>query len=149
MKIACILLTCLLSLPLFIGCGDTEELLDSLDSPILIQELPTDDDIAGLYNLGVPWDWYNVKNPVLYTKYFRAKLLREFGNAPEIHVIADMELKIRQRTYPVLDERITYLEAIYKLWPDEGILADLEYQRRARADGEPLVVIYGDDQRRI
>ena len=41
---------------------------------------------------------------------FRAQLLRQFGNIPEIHIVADMTLKERQWIYPTRDEYITYLK---------------------------------------
>ncbi len=144
MRITCILLAYLLSLPLFVGCGNTEESPESLNPIVLAQELPADDDIEGLYNLGIPRYWFKIKDPVLYVKYFRAKLLRQYGNIPEIHVIADMELKIRQATYPTHDEKIRYLKALYKLWPDKRTLADLEYQQRVEAEEKSVVVVYGN-----
>ena len=144
MKITGVLLACLLTLPLFVGCGDTKESPDSVSSLVSAQELPADDDIEGLYNLGIPGSWFKIKDPVLYVKYFRAQLLRQFGNIPEIHIVADMELKIRQRVYPTRDEQITYLEALYELWPNKETLADLEYQRKVKAAGKPLAVIYSN-----
>ena len=143
-KNICILLAWLLTLPFFIGCDDPEESPDSLNPVVSVQELPADDDIDGLNNLGIPRDWYQIKDPVLYVKYFRARLLRQLGNIPEVHVIADMELKIRQRVYPTRDEQITYLEALYELWPNKETLADLEYQRKVKAAGKPLAVIYSN-----
>ena len=99
----------------------------------------------GLYNLGIPQSWYLIKDPVLYTKYFRAQLLRQFGNIPEIHIVADMTLKERQWIYPTRDEYITYLRALYRLFPDPG---DAEKPARrntaGRPRGKPFALIYVD-----
>ena len=132
----------LLGLALVAGCGDTEESSDSVNPMVSIQELPADDDIEGLYNLGIPRGWFKTKDPVLYAKYFRAQLLRQFGNIPEIHIVADMELKKRQWIYPTRDEHIAYLEALYRLFPDKGTLEDLENERQRKAKGKPFVLIY-------
>ena len=70
MKITVILLTCLLTLPLFVGCGETEDASRSVLPVDSVSALPADDDIEGLYALGIPKDWfYNTDDPVVYTKY--------------------------------------------------------------------------------
>lgn len=142
MKITFILLGCLLNLVFLGGCGDTEEASNPV-TPSL-QDLPADDDIEGLYNLGIPRSWYLIKDPVLYTKYFRAQLLRQFGNIPEIHIVADMTLKERQWIYPTRDEYITYLRASYRLWRDPGMLESLQNELRRKAEGKPFALIYAD-----
>ena len=142
MKIILILLGCLLNLVFLGGCGDTEEASNPV-TPSL-QDLPADDDIEGLYNLGIPRSWYLIKDPVLYTKYFRAQLLRQFGNIPEIHIVADMTLKERQWIYPTRDEYITYLRASYRLWRDPGMLESLQNELRRKAEGKPFALIYAD-----
>ncbi|MYC77174.1 hypothetical protein F4X10_15530 [Candidatus Poribacteria bacterium] len=65
MKITSILLTCLLSLPLFIGCGETEDASESVLPVDSVSALPADDDIEGLYRLGILTDWYNTEDPVV------------------------------------------------------------------------------------
>ena len=142
MKITFILLGCLLNLVFLGGCGDTEEASNPVTSSL--QDLPADDDIEGLYNLGIPQSWYLIKDPVLYTKYFRAQLLRQFGNIPEIHIVADMALKERQWIYPTRDEYITYLRALYRLFPDPGTLKSLQDEIRRKAEGKPFALIYAD-----
>ena len=144
MKITFISLACLLNLVFWVGCGDTEDASDSVASLVSIEDLPADDDIEGLYNLGIPRSWYKIKDPVLYTKYFRAQLLRQFGNIPEIHIVADMTLKERQWIYPTHDEYITYLKARYRLWRDQGTLESLQDERRRKAEGKPFALIYAD-----
>ena len=145
MKITSILLASLLSLPLFVGCGETEDASQSVVPAELISALPADDDIEGLYALGIPKDWwYNPEDPIVYTKYLRASLLRKFGNLPEIHIVADIELKKRQQLYPTLDEYIQYLEACCRLWPSPQLLKDVGYVRERKAEAKPFVMIYAD-----
>lgn len=145
MKITLILLTCLLSLPLFVGCGETEEVSQSIVHVDSVSALPADDDIEGLYALGIPKDWwYNTEDPVVYTKYLRARLLRKFGNLPEIHIVADIELKKRQELYPTLDEYIQYLEACCRLWPSPQLLKDVGNARERKAEAKPFIMIYAD-----
>ena len=144
MKITFLLLGCLLNLVFFSGCGDTQESPAPVGPILAEQELPADDDIEGLYNMGIPRGWFKTKDPVLYTKYFRAQLLRQFGNIPEVHIVADMELKKRQWIYPTRDEQIQYLEALYRLWSDPGTLEDLKNERRRKAEGKPFTLIYAD-----
>lgn len=144
MKTTFISLACLFSLVFWVGCGDTEDASDSVASLVSIEDLPADDDIEGLYNLGIPQSWHNIKDPVLYTKYFRAQLLRQFGNIPEIHIVADMTLKERQWIYPTRDEYIMYLRALYRLWRDPGTLKSLQDELRRKAEGKPFALIYAD-----
>ena len=144
MKTTFISLACLLNLVFWGGCGDTEDASDSVASLVSIEDLPADDDIEGLYNLGIPRSWYLIKDPVLYTKYFRAQLLRQFGNIPEIHIVADMTLKERQWIYPTRDEYIMYLRARYRLWRDPGTLKSLQDELRRKAEGKPFALIYAD-----
>lgn len=144
MKITLISLACLLSLPLFAGCGQTEDTPESVVSAEFISTLPADDDIEGLYGLGIPKDWwYNPEDPVVYTKYLRATLLRKFGNLPEIHIVADIELKKRQRLYPTLDEYIQYLQACCQLWPSPQLVKDVKDARERKAEAKPFVMVYG------
>ena len=145
MKIILILLACLLSLPLFVGCGETEDTSESVVSAELISALPADDDIEGLYALGIPKDWwYNPEDPIVYTKYLRASLLRKFGNLPEIHIVADIELKKRQQLYPTLDEYIQYLQACCRLWPSPQLLKEVGNARKRKAEAKPFIMIYAD-----
>lgn len=115
MKVIQALFICLLSLALMTtGCGDQSS--DPVNPIVSIQELPADDDIQGLYSMEIPHNWETTEDPVLYAKYFRAKLLRQFGNKPEVHIVADMELKKRQGISTTSDEDAAYLDARYRLF---------------------------------
>ena len=141
MKTLYVLLVCFFCLPLvFLGCGETQESSSLIGATDSAQALPADDDIQGLYNLGVPRNWDQTQDSVVYVKYFRAKLLRRFGNIPEVHTIADMELKRRQGPALTHDEQITYLKALYELSPDEGILPTLANNEQVRAAPSFLTV---------
>ena len=92
MKTLYVLLVYSLLLPLvFLGCGETQESSNLIGPTDSVQALPANDDIQGLYNLEVPQNWDQTEDPVVYAKYFRAKLLRRFGNISEVHTVADME----------------------------------------------------------
>ncbi len=73
-----------------------------------------------------PQDWHLTEDPKLYTKYFRAQLIKQFGDRPEVHTLADTTLKIRQNIPLTRDEYIADLEAQYALWPDPRTLRVLE-----------------------
>ena len=142
MKVVPVLLS--LCLVLSVGCGDGEEPSDAVNLVVSAQDLPADDDFEGLYTMGIPRGWFKVKDPVLYTKYFRAQLLRQFGNMPEVHIVADMELKERQWIYPTDDEYIIYLKALYRLFPNKSNLRTLEDYQKRKAEGRNFRLIYAD-----
>ena len=134
MKTLYALLVYALFLPLLLlGCGDTQQSSNFIGPTDSGQDrvnrfmpgITADDDIQGLYNLEVPENWEQTEDPVVYVKYFRAQLLKRFGNIPEVHTVADMELKKRQGPALTHDEQITYLKALYKLSPDGRILSAL------------------------
>ena len=142
MKATYVLLVCFFSLPLLLlGCGETQE-SSNLIGPTnnSVQALPANDDIQGLYNLEVPQNWDQTEDPVVYAKYFRAKLLRRFGNISEVHTVADMELKRRQGPTLTHAEHITYLKALYELSADERILSALADNEQVRAAPSLLTV---------
>ena len=66
-----------------------------------------------------PRDWYKTEDPVLYIEYFQAQLIKQFGDIPEVHIVAETELKKRLKTPLTQDEHIAFLEAHYHLWPNE------------------------------
>lgn len=146
MKSLYALLVYALLLPLvLLGCGDTQQspnFVGSTDSEQdserdrvnRFQIEPTADaDTQGRDTLAVPENWEQTEDPVVFTKYFRAQLLKRFGNIPEVHTVANMELKRRQGPALTHDEQITYLKALYKLSPDERILTALANNEQVRA----------------
>ena len=45
-----------------------------------------------------PRDWYKTEDPELFIKYFRAQLIKQFGDIEEVHTIADREEKERKES---------------------------------------------------
>lgn len=76
-----------------------------------------------------PPNWHLTEDPKQYTEYFRAQLIKQFGDRPEVHTLADTALKIRQDIPLTRDEYIADLEAQYALWPDPGTLRALKEVR--------------------
>ena len=93
-----------------------------------VQQTETDLEISDSEDSPIdpPQDWHLIEDPVLYTKYFRAQLIKQFGDRPEVHILADTTLKIRQNIPLTRDEYIADLEAQHALWPDPRTLRALE-----------------------
>ena len=103
---------CFLSLLTFFGCGeDTEE---SPPTSYLIGEHSEKPD-----EVYIPEKWYKTRDPLERNDYFRAVLIKQFGDIPEVHTIADYQQKQIQGIPVTLDERIAYREAQVRLWPNE------------------------------
>ena len=82
-----------------------------------------------------PRNWYKTEDPVLRAEYYGAQMLKQFGDTPEVHTVSDWELKKAMGVTPTHDELITYLEALYHVFPREGTLNTLNYHRELRAKG--------------
>jgi hypothetical protein len=81
-----------------------------------------------------PPNWQKTEDPELRAEYFHAQLIKQFGDIPEVHIVAERERK-RARQIPVsLDEQITFLEAQYHLWPSPNTLKTLEKLKKIKAD---------------
>ena len=142
MKTLYVLLVCFFCLPVvFLGCGETQESSNLIGATDSARALPADDDIQGLYNLGVPRNWDQTQDPVVYVKYFRAKLLRRFGNIPEVHTVADMELKRRQGIALTHDEKTVHLTAFHRLIRDTRMIAAHSNDRHANAAEKPMMTM--------
>lgn len=89
-----------------------------------------------------PQDWHMTKDPDLYTRYFRAQLVKQFGDIPEVHILADTTLKIRKNMPLTRDEYIADLEAQYALWPDERTLQALE---AAKSEDRRSTILFSED----
>lgn len=76
-----------------------------------------------------PPNWHLTEDPKQYAEYFRAQLIKQFGDRPEVHTLADTALKIRQDMPLTRDEYIADLEAQYALWPDPRTLRALKEVR--------------------
>lgn len=133
---------CLFSLSFFLGCGDPEGRKssvsvapDATESPepiVLPNDLYdtsdltydiSDEEVQELMQLELPNNWIQEKNPERHAKYFHAQLVRQFGNIPAVHIVAERRRK--QLLTPgglitTLDELINYAKARYVLWPNES-----------------------------
>ena len=136
---------CLLSLSLFVGCGDPEgrkssvsiapdatEPLEPIEPIVIPEELYdtsdltydiSDAEVQELMALELPDHW--IHDP----KYFHAQLVQQFGNIPAVHIVAEHHRK--RLLAPggfttTLDESINYAKARYVLWPNESTLKSLE-----------------------
>ena len=107
-------LVCLLSLFTFFGCGsDTEE---TEETSGLIAERPEKTDHDPTY---IPEKWYKTRDPLLRNDYFRAVLIKQFGDIPEVHTIADYQQKQIQGLQVTAEEYNAYLDARKRLWPNQ------------------------------
>ena len=107
-------LLCFLSVLTFFGCGsDTEEMEDTSG---LIAERP---EKTGHDPINIPDDWYKTKDPLLRNDYFRAILINQFGDIPEVHTIADYQQKRIQGLHVTVAEYNAYLDARKHLWPNQ------------------------------
>ena len=102
---------CFLSLLTFFGCGeDTEE---SQPTSYLIGAYPEKPD-----EVYIPEKWYKTRDPLERNEYFRAVLIKQFGDIPEVHTIADYQQKRIQGLHPTIAEYNAYLDALKRLWPN-------------------------------
>jgi hypothetical protein len=103
---------CFLSLLTFFGCGeDTEE---SPPTSYLIGEHSEKPD-----EVYIPEKWYKTKDPLERNDYFRAVLIKQFGDIPDVHIIADYQQKRIQGLHVTIGEYNAYLDARKRLWPNQ------------------------------
>ena len=123
----CVYLAWCVGLSIFIGCGDTED-TDSIVIPSELYDTSqlaydiSEAEIQELMALDVPVNWDQTKDPELRAKYYHAHLLKEFGNLPAVHIVAEQERRKAKTsedyvTY-TLDEMIDFDKAKYALWPN-------------------------------
>ena len=88
-----------------------------------------------------PKEWYKTEDLVLRAEYYGAQMLKQFGETPEVRTVSDWEVKKAMEITPTHDELITYLEALYHLFPREATLQALNYHRELRAKGVEIKMI--------
>ena len=86
-----------------------------------------------------PHDWYKTEDPELRAEYFRAQLIKQFGDIPEVHTVADLELRNALGIPTTVDDFIDFVEAQYALWPHEKTLRTLKRLRKAKAEGTLII----------
>ena len=147
----------LLSLPVFYGCGDTEDA--DLPNPIVETEaevnipatLPdetwivlTDEYVAELMELEIPPNFMELKDLDLREKYHHALILKQFGDIPQVRTVIEHEINrpntghtvtltpLDKESIAYLEREIIYLEAMVFLWPSEGTKEVLEHTKRMK-----------------
>ena len=79
----------------------------------------------------IPFDWRRIEDGILYAEYKRADLIKQFGDIPQAHIIADFHLRSPLGIKRVTRETfIDYFEAIYFLFPTETHRLALEQVRK-------------------
>ena len=126
---------CCLSLSLFVGCGDAQ---DIDESPTHITPEETTDAVEDTYP---PRDWHKTEDPELYAEYFRAVLIKKFGDIPPVHIVVEDARKMMLGLPQTYDEFIATLEATYQLWPNEANRRALEHFRKRKAEGVQINII--------
>ena len=94
-----------------------------------------------------PRNWFKTEDPVLRAEYYGAQMLKQFGDTPEVRTVSDWELKKAMGVTPTHDELITYLEALYHVFPREKTLNTLNYHRELRAKGVEVRMVSEGDPR--
>ena len=69
-----------------------------------------------------PLDWPDTLDPALYAEYYRAQIMKQFSDVPDIdrlaNILAAGKLKLRAQIPMPFDEALAYNEALNELWPD-------------------------------
>lgn len=157
MKSIFILFIGLLSLPVFYGCGDTEDA--DLPNPIVETEVEvnipatppdetwivlTDEYVAELMELEIPPNFMELKDLDLREKYHHALILKEYGDIPQVRTVIEHEINrpntghtvtltpLDKKSIAYLEREIIYLEAMIFLWPSEGTKEALEHTKRMK-----------------
>ena len=94
-----------------------------------------------------PRNWHLTEDPELFVEYYRAVLLERFGDIPQVHIVVEDERKQRLGLSQTLDELITYLEALYYLFPRKETLRSLEHARELKAEGGQVNIIQKEKPR--
>ena len=150
----------LLSLSVFYGCGDSEDV--DVVNPLAETEahisanttaanttdetwiLLTDDYVAELMKLEIPPKFFEEKDLDLREKYHHAFILKEFGDIPQVRTVIEHEINRPNTGHTVtltpfdkesiayLEREIIYLEAMLFLWPSEDTQKTLEHTKRRK-----------------
>ena len=88
--------------------------------------------------IAIPPHWIHTADPVLRAEYHRAQIVKQFGDIPQVHTIANWELKRAIASTMEIPwftlksgKYIAYLEALYHLWPTETNRRTLENARKS------------------
>lgn len=148
-----------IGLSFFIGCGDTED-TDSIvipsefyDTSSLTYDI-SDTEIQELMALEVPINWEQTKDRELRAKYYHTHLLKQFGNIPAVHIVAEHERRKAKASGDYVsytsEEMINFAKAKHLLWPNKPNRDFLEELlksklRRETDDPELFAKIYREE----
>ncbi|MXV81770.1 hypothetical protein F4X88_10375 [Candidatus Poribacteria bacterium] len=90
-----------------------------------------------------PKDWHRTTDPVLFAEYYRAQLTNQFGDLPQVDILADGYMKIKAEIPMTLDEKIEHVEAMYDLFPDEKTRETIAFLKEWKASGNPFKMEFG------
>ena len=90
-----------------------------------------------------PKDWYKTTDPVLHAEYYRAQLIKQFGDLPQVDIFVDGLLKVKLEIPLTLDEKIEHVEAMYDLFPNERTRETIEFLKEWKASGRPFKMEFG------
>ena len=94
-----------------------------------------------------PIGWHRTTtDPDQYTEYFRAQLIKQFGDVPQAAILAEGNTKVRFQIPMTLDEKIEHLEAMNDLFPHPKTAASIEFWKEWRASGRTFEANYGPAQ---
>ena len=150
---------CLFSLFCLIGCGDSED-TDSIVIPDELYDTSeltydiSDAEIQELMALDTPANWEETEDRELRARYYHAQLLKEFGNIPAVHIVAEHERRKAKASGDYVtytsEEMIDFAKAKHLLWPNksnqdflEGLLKSK--LRRETDDPELFAKIYREE----
>ena len=86
------------------------------------------------------------EDPELWDKLNREHFINQYGDIPDVHLVADFGLKIVLEEPFTDDEYLAYLEALSRLHPADDIPRLMaERYRKAKADGIPFSDVNADD----
>ncbi len=86
-------------------------------------------------------NWPNATDPYERTEGKRWSLIRQFGDIPEVHIIADTEFKMRSKLRYTIDEKIGFLKALNTLWPNASTQKGLAEAKAWKASGRPFMPV--------
>lgn len=110
----------------------------------VIKDLPEYEDHAKFHNSDQP---PNDGQLAAKLKERHAALLEKHGNIPEVQIVIDFEMKVRDNQPLTIDELFAYRQALFKLEPDhERNRVLLQAYLQAKANGQPLESV---DERKV
>lgn len=108
------------------------------------QTYPEDEPTNDIDDTYPPRNWHETEDPALYTEYYRAQLIKQFGDIPQAYTIAELEGKMRAEIPMTLEEHIEFNQALYDLWQNQGTMRALEMLRDWEASGVDFVHVYNE-----